>query len=135
MAHKTSTPPADTLTRRERQIMDLVFAKESITAREIWEQMEDPPTYSTVRTLLGVLEKKQQLAHKREGKTFVYYPLQKRQVVAESALRRLVRTFFNGSVEQAVSGLLEMKDTELSKEDVERISQIIENSTAGKNEL
>ncbi len=133
-ARKNPSPESDPLTRRERQIMDLVFAAGSITARGIWGKMEDPPTYSTVRTLLGVLERKGQLAHRREGKAYVYFPRQKRQTVAASALRRLVSTFFEGSVEQAVSGLLDLNEADLSEEEIDRVSQIIEKAKARKQQ-
>lgn len=113
------------LARRERQIMDIVFARGSATAREIWEAMEDAPTYATVRTILRVLERKGHVAHTVDGKTFVYTPTRCREVEAASALRRLVQTFFDGSVERAVSGLLQLDEKKLDADEVSRIEKLI----------
>ena len=125
---KQASAASDSLTRRERQIMDVVFAKGEITAREIWERIEDPPSYSTVRTLLKVLENKGHLSHRKKGKTYIYFAKKKRKVAAASALKRLVHTFFEGSIEQAVSGLLELKDSKLSDDEIERLTQLIESA-------
>jgi len=105
--------------------MDIVFARGSATAREIWESLDDPPTYATVRTILRVLERKGHLDHTVDGKTFVYAPTRCREVEAASALRRLVQTFFDGSVERAVSGLLRLDEKKLDAAEVERIEKLI----------
>ncbi|MGI9244792.1 MAG: BlaI/MecI/CopY family transcriptional regulator [Verrucomicrobiales bacterium] len=119
------------LARRERQIMDIVFARGSATAREIWESLDDPPTYATVRTILRVLERKGHLDHSVEGKTFVYAPTRCREVEAASALRRLVQTFFDGSVERAVSGLLRLDEKKLDAAEVDRIEKLIAQADSG----
>ena len=105
--------------------MDIVFARGSATAREIWEALDDAPTYATVRTILRVLERKGHLDHTVEGKTFVYAPTRSRDQEAASALRRLVQTFFDGSVERAVSGLLRLDEKKLDAAEVERIEKLI----------
>ena len=131
---KSEKPKENTLSRREREIMDIVFSGSPITARTISEQMDDPPTYSTVRTLLAVLVRKGHLTHQKEGSAFLYSPTQKRSAVAASALHRLVETFFEGSVEQAVSGLLNLKDSQLTEEEAQRISDMIEQAKKGEGQ-
>ena len=105
--------------------MDIVFARGSATAREIWASLDDPPTYATVRTILRVLERKGHLDHTVAGKTYVYAPTRCREAEAASALRRLVRTFFDGSVERAVSGLLRLDEKKLDAAEVARIEKLI----------
>jgi len=119
----TSTDP---LSRRERQIMDIVFAGTEVSARDVWSQLPDPPSYATVRTLLRVLLEKGHLKHRVEGRSYIYSPKKSRDTVAKSALKRLLETFYGGSVEQAVSGLLEAADTELEPAELERIEALIE---------
>ena len=114
------------LTVRENQVMDIVYAERAASARDIHEKLADPPTYSTVRTLFGVLERKGHLLRQKDGRRFVYTARRQREKAADSALRRIVETFFDGSVGQAVSGLLNMKDQELGSEDIARIERKIE---------
>jgi len=118
--------PSDPLSRRERQIMDIIFARGESSAREIWAELPDAPTYATVRTLLRVLLEKGHLKHRVEGRSYIYSPKKSRDTVAKSALQRLLQTFYGGSVEQAVSGLLEAADTELDEAELERIEALIE---------
>jgi predicted transcriptional regulator len=121
----SKSPSEEPLARRERQIMDIVFARGSASAREIMEALADPPTYATVRTILRVLERKGHLAHTVDGKTFIYKPTRSRDAEAASALRRLVQTFFDGSVERAVSGLLRLDEKKLDAAEVARIEKLI----------
>jgi len=125
---KQDLPSEKPLARRERQIMDIVFTRGQATAREIWEALSDPPTYATVRTILKVLERKGHLDHTVDGKTFVYAPTRCRDDEAASALRRLVQTFFDGSVERAVSGLLRLDEKKLDASEVARIEKLIAES-------
>jgi len=126
MRKNTHTSPADAhLTRRERQIMDVVYAGGEVSAREIWQKLPDQRTYSTVRTLLGVLESKGHLTRRLEGKAFFYRAKRPREKVAASALRRLLSTFFGGSVEQAVTGLIQLEDAKLTSEELRRIERMI----------
>ncbi len=122
---KTTHKSETALTRREREIMDLVYAGEEVSARQVWEGLSDPPSYSTVRTLLGVLEEKGHLARRQEGKALMYRPTRPRRHAAASALRRLVSTFFQGSVERAVAGLLELEDPNLTPAELDRIARSI----------
>lgn len=118
------------MTRRETQIMDIIYAAGAITARGIHERMVDRPTYSTVRTLLAVLERKGHVTRRKDGKSFVYRARRRREKAAESALTRIVDTFFDGSVEQAVSGLLTMREPQLTAEELGRIEDMIEQAKA-----
>lgn len=112
--------------KRESEVMDVLFRKGSATAREVWNEMGRHPTYSTIRKILSILEGKGHLTHTAEGQVFVYSPKQKRETAASSALSRLVETFFQGSVAGAVSSLLGEKGDRLSAEDLDRIARMIE---------
>ena len=120
------------LSRRGRQIMDIVYAGGEVSAREIWERLPGAPTYSTVRTLLAALEEKGQLVRRLVGKAFVYRPAHPRERAAASALRRLLATFFHGSVENAVSGLLQLDDASLTDAELARIARVIQQARKTK---
>lgn len=125
MRKNTHISEALEFSRRERQIMDILYSAGEASAREIWQRMPQAPTYSTVRTLLAVLEDKRHIVRRLEGKAFVYRPRQQRATVAIAALRRTLKTFFQGSVEQVVSGLLEMEDKSLTNAELKRIAKMI----------
>src|SRR5208283_4418518 len=114
------------LSRRERQIMDALHHRGSATAAEIQAALPDPPSYSAVRALLRILEEKGHLKHRREGARYVYLPRASRDTARRSALRRVVATFFQGSVAQAVAALLETADTQLSDSELHDLQQTIE---------
>lgn len=115
------------LSRRERQIMDIVYASGQATAAEIQERLADEaPSYSTVRTLLRVLEQKGHLRHSEEGLRYVYRPTVPRGEATRSALQRLVHTFFDGSARQAVAALLDPGNFKLSKEELDQLSSMLE---------
>ena len=114
------------LSRRERQIMDICFEKEPVSAREVWEAIPDQPGYATVRKFLTILVDKGELKRRPEGKKFLYLPARSRKLAAKSAARRLLETFYRGSMEEAVMGLLGAKDQEISPDELERISEMIE---------
>ena len=120
------------LSRRERQIMDVIYARGEISARDVWQAIPDAPGYSTVRTLLGVLEQKGHLVRRPLGKAFLYRATRPRNQVAASALRRLLATFFEGSVVRAVSGLLELEDRYLTEEELIRIARLIKEARRQK---
>ena len=113
------------LSRRERQIMDVLHAKESATAAEVRAALPDPPGYSAVRALLRILEEKGHARHREEGARYVYLPRASKQAASRSALKRVVATFFQGSVSQAMAALLEKADTELSNTELNQLEQII----------
>jgi BlaI family transcriptional regulator, penicillinase repressor len=114
-----------TLSRRERQMMDVLYARGRATAAEILEALPDPPTYSAVRAKLRVLEEKGHIRHEEESLRYVYLPTVPRDTARRSALRRIVSTFFDGSVEQAVAALLDLSAAELTPSELDRIAQRI----------
>jgi len=113
------------LGKRERQIMDVVYSLGSATATQVLERMENPPSRSSVRTFLTILEKRGHLRHKKVGKAYVYEPTQPRQRVGKSALQRVIDVFFGGSLEKAVTAHLLDPKTQVSKEELKRLSTII----------
>jgi BlaI family penicillinase repressor len=114
------------LTRRERQIMEILHARGQATAAEVLEALPDAPSYSTVRALLRILEEKGHVKHRREGLRYVHLPTQARARASRSALRQVVRTFFGGSAPLAVAALLEGADTELSTSEIDQLQSIID---------
>ncbi|NNE90450.1 MAG: BlaI/MecI/CopY family transcriptional regulator [Verrucomicrobiales bacterium] len=113
------------LSRRESEVMDVLFRAAPATAREVWSALGETRTYSTIRKLLSILEEKGHVTHRKEGAAFVYSPRQRRETAARSALSRVVHTFFDGSVESAVTSLLG-PDADLSADELERIGEMIE---------
>jgi BlaI family penicillinase repressor len=116
---------ADQLSRRERQIMDVLYRLREASAKEVMENIEDAPSYSSVRTLIGKLAEKGHVAHKQMGPKYVYYPLVEIDKASKSALTNIVKTFFDGSPFLAVNSLLDMKSQELSEEELDRLNQMI----------
>jgi len=112
------------LSRRERQVMDILYREERASAARIREQMPDPPSYSAVRALLRVLEEKACVRHEEENLHYVYRPTVPRDEAKRSALRHLIGTFFGGSVEAAVSTLV--SGDELSKTELDRLGRLID---------
>ena len=105
--------------------MDVLVRLGKASARDIWEQIPNAPSYSTVRKLLSVLEEKGHVKHRESGKVYIYMATRPHGQMAESALRRTRDTFFGGSVEQVVTGLLNLKDTQLDSEELSRIAAMI----------
>jgi predicted transcriptional regulator len=124
MTSKAHQP--QTLTRRERQIMDILYRRNRATATEVMADLPGEPHYSTVRTQLRVLEDKGHVRHVEEGLRYVYEPAVPRHAARKSALRHLVETFFDGSAEQAVAALLGGQGARLTDEELERISGLID---------
>lgn len=114
------------LSRRERQIMDIIHRGAQVTAAEVRSRLPDPPSYSSVRTLLRVLEDKGHVRHKKDGQRYVYYPRESRERARRSAFRRLLRTFCGDSVEEAVAALLDMEEANLTQAELDRLAQMIE---------
>jgi len=113
------------LSRRERQIMDVLHARTSVTVAEVRAALPDPPGYSAVRALLRILEAKGHVRHRQDGARYVYLPCVSQQAASRSALKRVVSTFFRGSVTQAMAALLEHADTELSDTELAKLQKII----------
>lgn len=120
------------LSRRERQIMDILYQRGRATAAEIHEALPDRPSYSAVRAKLRVLEEKGHARHEEEALRYVYVPTLARAAAQRSALRHLVSTFFDGSVEQTVAALIDLSTARLSKPDLDRISELIEDAKKGE---
>jgi predicted transcriptional regulator len=113
------------LSRRERQIMDVIYRMEKATAVDVMEKIPDPPSYSAVRAMLRVLEEKGHLKHEQDGPRYVFSPVVARDTARRSAMKHLVRTFFDGSTESAVAALLQ-NESRLSRVELERLSGLIE---------
>ena len=124
----------DTLSRRERQIMDVVYQREKATAADVLEGLPDPPSYSSVRALLGILEAKGHLRHVKDGVRYVYLPTHPQPAAARSALRQVMQTFFGNSVEKTVATLLSVSDGELSEDEWRRLSALIDSARASAQE-
>jgi BlaI family penicillinase repressor len=111
------------LTRREREIMDILYRRGKATAHEVLEGIADPPSYSAVRALLRLLEERGHVKHTQDGQRYIYAPAVARGDARKSALSHLVKTFFAGSVEDAVAALVDR--SKLSPEELDRLSEII----------
>jgi predicted transcriptional regulator len=114
------------LSRRERQIMDIIYELKDATAAQVLERLPNPPSYSAVRALLRVLENKGHLCHTQDGPRYVYSPTMSRDKARKNALRHLQKTFFNGSTEEVMAALLDISDDNLSEEEFERLRALIE---------
>lgn len=114
------------LTRRERQIMDILYRRGRATAAEVMDDLPGEPSYSTVRTQLRVLETKGHVRHEEEGLRYIYAAAVPRHAARRSALRHLVETFFDGSAEKAVTALLGGDAARLSEDELERIAAAID---------
>jgi predicted transcriptional regulator len=122
------------LSRRERQIMEVIYRLGEATAVEVLQQMADPPSRTAVRTFLRILEAKGHLTHRAEGKEYVYKPARSKARVAKSALRGVLETFFGGSLERALAAHLTDPKPELSSEELERLKRLIEQAKARTKE-
>jgi BlaI family transcriptional regulator, penicillinase repressor len=120
--------PETGLSRRERQIMDVLFALGRATGQEVEERLPDAPSYSTVRTILRVLEQKGHIRHVEEGPRYVYLPVVTREKARKSAMERLIATFFDGSAKEAAVAFLDPKTAQLSKEDLDELERMIRNA-------
>jgi predicted transcriptional regulator len=126
MASRKPEMPA--LTRRERQVMDILVRRGEATAAEVMHDLPDPPTYSSVRSILSILVEKGHVTHREEEFRYVYLPARSTAQMREEALRHVIRTFFNGSTEQVVAAALRMSDTKLSARDIARLQARIRES-------
>jgi predicted transcriptional regulator len=115
------------LSRRERQIMDVIYRRGRATAAEVLDDIPDPPSYSAVRAMLRLLEEKGHVRHEQDGPRYVFLPTVNRDRARKSALKHVVRTFFDGSATDAVAALLDT-DAKLSTTDLDRLSVMIQNA-------
>ena len=122
----------DGFSRRERQIMDIVYRLGEATVADVLAGMDDPPSYSSVRALMRVLREKGHLKAREDGKRHVFSPTIPAGRARRSALRSVLKTFFDGSVEAAVASLIDLKDRNLTDEELERLKELIENAKKGE---
>jgi predicted transcriptional regulator len=118
------------LSRRERQIMDLLYQKERASVAEVMEGIEDPPSYSAVRAMLRTLEEKGRVKHVEDGRAYVYEPTMRKDAARQGALSHLLKTFFDGSAEKAVAALLDLKGQNLSTAELDRVALLVEQAKA-----
>jgi len=116
------------LSRRERQILEILIERGKASASEVRASMADAPSYSSVRTLLRVLEDKGHVKHREEGLRYVYLPTVGRERAKRSAVKHLLKTYFNGSAEQIMAALLDVSSTQLTREELDRMAQMIEDA-------
>ena len=113
------------LSRRERQIVDILYRQGQAAVADVLKSLPDPPSYSTVRALLAVLEEKGYVRHRQQGRLYLYSPTVSRARASRTALKHVVKTFFDDSVEDVVAALMSMKSTRISAEEYERLSRLI----------
>lgn len=115
------TSPSDDLSRRERQVMEILHRRRESTVADIMADLSDPPSYSAVRSILRILSEKQLIQYKEDGPRYVYYPAEPTEEARDDVLEHVVRTYFGGSTEQAVTALLRMSDADISDGEVDRL--------------
>lgn len=120
------------LSRRERQIMELIYRNGQSTVADIQREIPDKLTYSSVRTLMTILENKGFLKHKKQGRAYVYSPTVNHKQASSAALKQVVNTFFDGSVENVVAALISLKSSDLTEDEFERLSRLIESKRNGE---
>ena len=118
-------PDLGDLGRRERQIVEALYRLERATVREVLDELPDPPSYSAVRAMLGKLEEKGYARHEQDGPRYVYLPMVPAERARRTALRNLVDTFFDGSSERAALALINLSDTKISDEALERLAELV----------
>ena len=114
------------LSRRERQILDILYQRGRATAAEVQAALPEPPSYSAVRALLRILEDKGHVRHEHDGPRYVYLPTVARGNAQRSAMRHMLQTFFDGSAEQAISALLDDSSAKLSSAELDRLARMID---------
>src|SRR5215211_7731787 len=114
------------LSRRERQIVDILYARGRATAADVQAALPDPPSYSAVRAMLRILEEKGHIRHEQDGPRYVYLPTIARDNAQRTAMRHILQTFFDGSAEQAISALLDDRSSRLSAAELDRLALMID---------
>jgi predicted transcriptional regulator len=126
MSNSVMTDKPETgLSRRERQVIDILHRRGEATVAEIMDDLPDPPTYSAVRSVLRILGEKRLIDHKEDGPRYVYYPVQDTEKARDDMLAHVVKNYFAGSPEQAVAALLRMSDVDMNEQEVERLRESI----------
>jgi predicted transcriptional regulator len=121
---KDKTPQS--LARRERQILELIYELGEVSVGDVLAKLPDPPSYSSVRTIIRLLEAKGFLKHRREGTKYIYRPVQSRDVVRRSAVAHLFKTFFRGSPSDAVAAILDVSSDDLTDSELARLKQLVD---------
>lgn len=114
------------LSRRERQIMDVIYQRGQGTVGEVLDALPDPPSYSSIRALMGILEDKGLLVHFQQGNRYIYKPTEPRDNAGKQAIKRVLDTFYGGSIENAVAALLDASDSRISEDEIAKIANLIE---------
>jgi predicted transcriptional regulator len=125
--------PTEDLSRRERQVMEILHRRGESTVSEIMEALPDPPTYSAVRSILRILGEKELIAHKEDGPRYVYFPAKPTDKARDDVLAHVVRTYFSGSPEQAVTALLRLSDADVSDAELSRLRDKIRRARLSEN--
>ena len=125
-------PNPDKLSRRERQIMDVLFQLNEASAADVQKEMKDAPSYTTVRTLLRIPEEKGQITHREEGRRYIYRPKGSPKKAGRGALSRVLNVFFGGSLEDALAAHLGDAKNKLSKDEIDRLRKIIDDAEKGE---
>ena len=121
----TKRATGDDLTRRERQVMDILYRRGEATVSEIMDELPDPPTYSAVRSILRILGEKGLVVFKEDGPRYVYLPAEPTEQARDDVLKHVIRTYFAGSAEQAMTALLKLSDADLNDADIARLRERI----------
>jgi len=123
--HMAKPKLTDSLSRRERQVMNILFRRGEATVTDVMTDLPDPPTYSAVRSILRILAEKKLITHKEDGPRYVYLPAVSADRAADEALNQVVRTFFDGSADAAVTALLRLSDTNLDEQEISKLRDSI----------
>jgi BlaI family penicillinase repressor len=132
-AAMTQRPPAEDLSRRERQVMEILHRRGESTVTEIMQSLPDPPSYSAVRSILRILGEKKLISHKEDGPRYVYFPARPTDKARDDVLAHVVRTYFAGSTEQAVTALLRLSDADLDDAEIGRLRERIRRARRGES--
>lgn len=127
-------PVTEDLSRRERQVMEILHRRGQSSVAEIMQDLPDPPTYSAVRSILRILTEKGLAGYREDGPRYVYYPTRPTDEARDEVLAHVVRTYFSGSTEQAVTALLRLSDTKMSDSDLSRLREMIRRARLGERE-
>jgi BlaI family penicillinase repressor len=119
------------LSRRERQVMEVVYKREKVDAKDVWEEIPDFPSYSAIRSVLSILENKGLLSHESVGKKYVYSPVVSRSRAMQSAVNRLMTTYFDGSLEKAVMAMLKIYDKGVTERELKTLAEAISRARKG----
>jgi len=123
---KMSTKLQNALSKRERQIMEVVYRRKSASVQDVLDEIPDPPTYSSIRTLLGILESKGFLRHRKNGKKYIYTPTISRTRAIHTSIKYMLRMYFNNSIEEAVGALIEVNHKSLADDELDKLLMLIE---------